>query len=205
VILTSGQKEDLFKSLADLSKYFSLLRKETDRGCAMIVASHLDYLLGKVLKGCMLQDQDHREEIDQFFKPDQPLGTFAARIKLARYLNIISSHLRKDLDTIRRIRNDFGHSLEYEDFNTPSVRDRCMNLRHDILDDSQNPRERFINTANVLIVIIDFLGVNTSLGIFTSASNPRDVEIALFQDISNAAVAVHEGRWPPQPSANAPG
>jgi hypothetical protein len=135
----------------------------------------------------MIQDKDHREEIDQFFKPDYPLGTFAARIRLARYLNLISPELRRDLDTIRGIRNDFGHSLKYEDFNTQSIKDRCMNLRHDILHDSQNPRERFINAANVLIVIIDFRREHNWGDAFISSTNPRGVEIDLFHDISNAA------------------
>lgn len=189
MLLTPEQKENVFQLFANLSQYFSLLRKETDRGCAMIVASHLDYLLGEVLRSYMIRDADHQSEIEQFFKDNGFLGSFGTRIRLARYLNIISSELRKDLDIIRRIRNDFAHHLKFEDFNTASIKDRCLNLRHDFLEDSQNPRERFINTANNLIVIIDFLRTN-SLGVFISGGNPRSVEIALLQDIQNAVVRI---------------
>jgi len=189
MVLTPEQKEKVFQSFADLSEYFRLLRKETDRGCAMIVASHLDYMLGELLKAYMTQDEANQQEFTQFFTDTGLLGTFATRIKLARYLNIISSELRKDLDTIRRIRNDFAHYLKFEDFNTDSIRDRCMNLQHDVLGINENPRERFINAANTLIVIIDFLRTHNIS--FSAFGNPRSVEIALLQDIQNAAASVH--------------
>jgi DNA-binding MltR family transcriptional regulator len=175
----------------DLSDYFRLLRKETDRGCAMIVAAHLDDKLGELLGACMIQDKEAEKEIAKFLKG--PLGSFATRIKLARYLNMISPQVRRDLETILDIRNDFAHKLEFEDFNTQSIKDRCMNLQHDLLEDNKNPRERFINAANVLIVFIDFFRANNP-GVFGLARHPRDVEIALMQDILNAAASVQTSK-----------
>jgi DNA-binding MltR family transcriptional regulator len=141
----------------------------------------------------MIQGKEYEKEISGFFKGTQPLGSFSARIKLAHYLNIISQQVRRDLDTIRDIRNDFARKLEFEDFKTQSIKDRCMNLQHDLLEENQDPRERFINTANVLIVFIDFFRDN-SLGVFGLARRPRDVEIALMQDILNAAASVHTSK-----------
>jgi hypothetical protein len=187
--LTPEHKEKVFQLFGDLSEYFRLLRNETDRGCAMIVAAHLDHLLGELLKASMIKEDE--KEITQFFKGG-PLRSFATRIKLAHYLTIISRQVREDLDTILDIRNDFGHKLEFENFNTESIKVRCMKLQHDLLD-SQNPRDRFINTANVLIVFIDFRRANNP-GVFILGSNPRDVEIALMQDITNAAASVQTSR-----------
>jgi hypothetical protein len=183
--LSREHKEKVFQLFGDLSEYFRLLRNETDRGCAMIVAAHLDDKLGQLLKSSMTQED--QKEIERFFKG--PLGSFATRIKLARYLNIISREVREDLDTILDIRNDFGHKLEFENFNTPGIKVRCMRLQHDILEKSQNPRERFINAANVLIVFIDFLRANNP-GVFIFGRTPRNVELALMQDILYAAASV---------------
>jgi hypothetical protein len=194
--LTPEHKEKVFQLFGDLSEYFRLLRKESDRGCAMIVAAHLDDKLGELLKACMIQEKENEEEISRFFKGTEPIGSFSARIKLARYLNIISPHVRSDLDTIRNIRNDFAHKLEFEDFNTQSIKDRCMNLQHDLLENNKNPRERFINAANVLIVFIDFFRDN-SPG-FGLALHPREVEIALMKDILNAAARVQTSKEEPQ-------
>ncbi len=150
----------------------------------------MDDKLGELLKASMIQDREYEEEIGNFFRDPGPLGSFSARIKLAHYLNIISLQVRKDLDIIRKIRNDLGHKLKYEDFNSPSIKARCMNLEHDLLEDNQIPRERFINAANVLIVFIDFFRDN-SPGVFGLARSPRDVKIALMEDILNAAASVH--------------
>ena len=78
--------------------------------------------------------------------------------------------MRQDLDTILNIRNDFGHKLEFENFNTDSIKERCMSLQHDLLENSQNPRERFINTANVLIV---FMNQNATSGMPTAKKFSR--------------------------------
>ena len=185
--LSADDKEKAFQILIDLKEYFRLLRKETDRGCAMIVAAHLDEKLGELLRHSMIPDESYAKEISRFFGPDEPLG-FAARIKLAHYLNLTSKQVRQDLDTIRKIRNDFAHKLEFEDFNTSSIKDRCLNLQHDMLD-SQSPRERFINTACVIIVFIDFLTKHGPGGMILGA-NPRYVESALMQDIADAFVSI---------------
>jgi hypothetical protein len=133
----------------------------------------LDDKLGELLKASMIQDREYEEEIGNFFRDPGPLGSFSAGIKLAHYLNIISLQVPKDLDIIRKIRNDLGHKLKYEDFNSLSIKARCMNLQHDLLEDNQIPHERFINAANVLIVLIDFFREN-NMGVFSLARNPRD-------------------------------
>jgi hypothetical protein len=68
-----------------------------------------------------------------------------------------------------------------------------MNLQHDLLEENQNPRERFINTANVLIVFIEFFGAYGA-SFLSPAASPRNVEIALMQDILNAAASVHASK-----------
>jgi DNA-binding MltR family transcriptional regulator len=188
--LTPEDKEKVFQLFGNLTEYFRLLRKETDRGCAMIVAALLDDKLAQLLRTCMIQDAKYGEEIASFFRGSEPLGSFSSRIKLAHYLNLISRQVRQDLDIIRKIRNDFGHKLEFEDFNTPSIKARCMNLQHDLMEENQNPREKFINAANVLIVFIDFASKH-GIGPLGPYSNPRNVEIAVMVDIMNAAARVH--------------
>ena len=189
--LTADEKEKAFQVYVDLKDYFRLLRKETDRGCAMIVAAHLDQKLSQLLRGCMLQNKEYEDEITNLLKDPGPLGTFSARIRLAHYLNLISPQVRRDLDIIRKIRNDFAHELRFEDFNTPSIKDRCLNLQHDLLD-SQSPRDRFVHTANVLIIFLDFFSKH-GVGSFTLGGNPRSVEVAVMNDIADAFVSVIYG------------
>jgi len=78
--------------------------------------------------------------------------------------------------------------LEGRALNESGIKHRCLNLQHDLLD-SQDPRERFINTASVLIVFIDFFSKH-GLGSVGLSANIRTVEVALMQDIANAFVSV---------------
>jgi len=64
--LIAEPKEKAFQSLGDRSEYFRLMRKETDRGCAMIVAAHLDDKLGGLLKSCIIQAKKRQRGLRSF-------------------------------------------------------------------------------------------------------------------------------------------
>ncbi|HQZ68330.1 MAG TPA: hypothetical protein PLY87_24750 [Planctomycetaceae bacterium] len=58
------------------------------------------------------------------------MGTFSARIRVARAMDWITEDARFDLDTVRGIRNDFAHSFDHNlAFGDQSIADRCRNLR----------------------------------------------------------------------------
>ena len=48
---------------------------------------------------------------DNLFDPDRPLGTFSAKIALAYRLNLIDRDFEHALQMVRKIRNDFAHSV----------------------------------------------------------------------------------------------
>ena len=91
----------------------------------MVAAAWLDDALEACIRAAFRPDQGMADEL---FRPDGPLGSFSARIKLAYLLDLIEPTARKDLDCIRRIRNDFAHGRGDLRFTTPSVRDRCRQL-----------------------------------------------------------------------------
>jgi hypothetical protein len=63
-----------------------------------------------------------------FFAPGQALGDFGAKINLGYLIGIFSDRARKELDTIRYVRNRFAHRLDVSDFEQQSIKDRCHNL-----------------------------------------------------------------------------
>jgi hypothetical protein len=71
----------------------------------------------------------------QCFKDDLlsntgPIGTFAARIQIARALAWINSDVQHDLDAIRSIRNEFAHSFDHDlSFASQSIANKCRTLR----------------------------------------------------------------------------
>lgn len=108
----------------DLNDFSERLNSESDRACAVLGAALLDaklaQLFGRKLR-CF-----HTELLGS----TRPIGTFSARIRLARALDWISEDAKSDLDVVRGIRNDFAHSFDHNlSFSDQSVSDRCFNLK----------------------------------------------------------------------------
>jgi DNA-binding MltR family transcriptional regulator len=103
--------------------FFTIFRQETDRACAVLAASLLDDCLQKLLAAAMAVSKD------ELFKANGPLGTFSAKIDMANAFGLISDEDCRDTHLIRKIRNDFAHSLTHElSFATPAVSQRVSAL-----------------------------------------------------------------------------
>src|SRR5690606_30701176 len=81
------------------------LSKESDRGCAMLAASHIDYMLELLLTRIMAGNKSHHEQLFSF---NGPFGTFSSKILVCYSLGLISSDALTDIQIIRKIRNEFG-------------------------------------------------------------------------------------------------
>jgi hypothetical protein len=136
----SSSKENL-----RTSKHFRrALTEESDRGCALFAAAYLDNALYDLLYLSLVESKKIEEEL---FEGTAPFANFSARIKLAFYLGKISAACRTDLDTIRKIRNDFAHDATLISFDSQSVADRCRNLAFSYHLSEGRPRGHFTAAA----------------------------------------------------------
>lgn len=109
---------------------------ESDRGCALFAAAYLDMALGKLLRACFVQSNKLNEDL---FVGQNPLSTFSSMTKFAFYLGKISASERKDLDTIRLIRNELAHNAKKLTFTDQAINMRCGNLVHNSRDKGAQP------------------------------------------------------------------
>ena len=109
-------------SLDQAAKVFT---KQSDRGSALIAAAWVDDALEVYLRAFLRPD---KKTADAMLQPEGPLGSFAARIKIAYLLGIIEPTAHKDLEIIRGIRNDFAHVRQHIKFTDQSIKDRCKCL-----------------------------------------------------------------------------
>ncbi len=79
----------------------------SDRACAELAGAILDDRLLLLLKKFLLPVV-HKGE-DKLLGRGAPLESFAARIELARRLNLVAAEVSKSLDWARDIRNDAAH------------------------------------------------------------------------------------------------
>jgi hypothetical protein len=142
------QGEYIKKVTEDVIDFRRVITKETDRGCALFATSYLDKALSDLLY-CVLA-YDKRIEND-LFEGNAPLASFSARIKMAFYLGKISKVERRDLDLLRKIRNEFAHSANAIGFENEKIKIQCGKLLFSYHDKDHRPRGHF--TAAVLGIL----------------------------------------------------
>jgi len=136
-------------SLKDFAAFRMALAKESDRGCALFAAAYLDKALADLLKSFLVK---HKKLDEEMFGSQSPAGSFSSRIKLAYYLGKIASSERRDLDTIRSIRNEFAHHVELLSFEDQSIRDRCANLTHNWREAEASAKTKFNAAVSALMI-----------------------------------------------------
>jgi hypothetical protein len=102
------------------------LPDESPRGRVLISATTLDDLLQQILEARLVGHADVAKLTSGF---NAPFGTFSARILGALALGTISEREYRELQTIRKIRNEFAHRMSAS-FDEPTIADRCFTLSY---------------------------------------------------------------------------
>jgi hypothetical protein len=99
---------------------------DSDRSVAVMVGSMIEARIKKALVARLKRDKAIE---GRMFSASGALGTFSAKIDLAKLFGLISEAAYKDLIIFKDIRNDFAHKLWIRTFSSDSVRDKSHNLR----------------------------------------------------------------------------
>jgi mannitol operon repressor len=139
--------------LKDFFKLLEVAREESDRGSVLIHASMLDDMLAQIVNAYLISDPETEALTDGF---NAPIGTFSARILMAFSLGTISKEEYRELNLIRKVRNDFAHSIEAS-FADARIAARCYELTFAAMPYGEvkvNARGRFITAASALILTL---------------------------------------------------
>jgi hypothetical protein len=109
----------------NFTKYFDLMRGESDRGSVLVAAALLDGILCELLKSKLAPSIDKKDEL---FGDYQPYSSFSARIDLAYRLGLIRPTIRKSCHLLRKIRNDFAHVTDIKGFDHETTQSRIRDL-----------------------------------------------------------------------------
>lgn len=121
------------------------LTKESDRGCALLAAAHLDFMLEQLLRKRLLGNKKHFKTLFGF---TGPLGTFSSRILLCYSIGLISADTLHDIQIIRKIRNEFGHTPSIINFVNPKIEQLCNKLKLNVQEEDASPRHNFLNVVS---------------------------------------------------------
>lgn len=121
------------------------LTKESDRGCALLAAAHLDFMLEQLLRKKLLGNKTHFKTL---FGVTGPLGTFSSRIMICYSIGLISADILHDIQIIRKIRNDFGHSPSIINFDNIKIKEQCDKMKLNVHEEGVSPRYKFLNVVS---------------------------------------------------------
>ena len=102
------------------------LQNESDRAVAIVGSALVETRLEYAIISHLQQD---KETITKLFGSSAPLGSFAAKIRLAFLLGLISKDFVSELENMKQIRNRFAHDLIAASFAEQSISARCKNFR----------------------------------------------------------------------------
>ncbi len=144
---------------ADFDYFSGFLKEfqgETDRGAALVGAALLDQQLLDLLKSHLLNKKESAELLEG---GTAPLGTFSSRIKACYCLGLITDLEHKELQLIRKIRNEFAHQTHGLTFQAEKIESLCGSLRDRMPDAKEKNIERTIRAKFIDAVIFSSLAL----------------------------------------------
>ena len=106
-----------------LEQMIASANEESDRGCALILSSNLENRLGKLIKELCVNLTKEVEK--RLFCGTGGFATFSSRIDTCYALGQIGEEEYRDLNLIRKIRNEFAHTEGELTFESQSIKSRC--------------------------------------------------------------------------------
>jgi hypothetical protein len=114
------------KSGDEVGEAIREIGKGSDRAAAIVAVAFLESQLRVILE---LHFRKDTAVTGRFFRYPGPLSTFAAKIDMAYLIDLFDKETRRELHTIRDIRNEFAHQLGKRDFEQHRIRDLTGNLQ----------------------------------------------------------------------------
>jgi len=99
----------------------------SDQAIALVCGAMVERSLERNILGRMVKLK--RSERLELFEGLAPLSSFAAKIKIARALNIVGPNVVKELQAIKDIRNQFAHSFHSIYFRQRIIAEECRKLK----------------------------------------------------------------------------
>ncbi|MEA1015140.1 hypothetical protein [Sphingosinicella sp. LY1275] len=143
----------LLSTAEDLAAFVSELQKESDRGLALVGAALIDEKLKETLRAFFVEGKVASKLLDQ---GNGTLGSMSTRIDLCNVLGLLDDYERREIDLLRKIRNEFAHSIHGLTFKSGRVAGLCSSLTSELPADGDypltDPRFRYTN-ATVCIIL----------------------------------------------------
>lgn len=115
----------LLENEAEMDAYY-LAGSSQPRAAAVMWHAIIERRIDRLFKIGLRKDSAVH---DTLFQPTGPLGSYAAKVRLAYMLGWVGQDFYEDLLTVAKIRNRFAHSIECKSFSDQPIADWIKRLR----------------------------------------------------------------------------
>lgn len=135
---------NLVRSNAIVQQFHDL---ESDRAAAILAGSHVEQCLKEFIQLYMVVEPQKAADI--LLNTRNSVSSFAANIEFVRACDWVTEDIKKDLNTIRHIRNEFAHNPDQNDFSEIPHCERFRNFSRTY--DANNLRSQYLITVSMTV------------------------------------------------------
>ena len=110
----------------DEASAIEALTHDSDRAAAILACTLLEARLKRTIMSHLHKDEKITRDM---FKVTGALGNFGTQVNLGFLIGIYAEPFRKELETIKEIRNDFAHKANVTSFKNARISSLAMNLK----------------------------------------------------------------------------
>lgn len=96
-------------SLRSLNRFLAVIGEQDDRAMVLSLATFIEVTLGRLLLTYFRNCKATKELVEGF---SAPLGTLGTRIKAVYAFGLVTEDQYRDLEVLRRVRNQFAHNWD---------------------------------------------------------------------------------------------
>lgn len=96
-------------SLENLNRFLNVVGEQDDRAMVLSLATFIEDTLGRLLLAYFRTCKATKELVEGF---NAPLGTLGSRIKAVYSFGLVTEDQYKDMEILRKVRNQFAHNWE---------------------------------------------------------------------------------------------
>jgi DNA-binding MltR family transcriptional regulator len=140
--------------------YIKDMRTESDRGCALVAAAHIDEALLEILGAHFVGDSRVSARLLSY---PGPCSTLSARCDLVFCLGMFGKDVYNDIRGVIKIRNRFAHQRYGPSFDLEEIASACRNfnviqqMRKTGTEMMVSARSMFLLTVGSIILALDVI------------------------------------------------
>ena len=145
------------QDIEDFARFLKEFQSESDRGAALVGAALLDQKLAETLRAFLVENRVAKTLVEG---ANAPLGTLAARLQASFALGLIDEFEFREINRVRKVRNEFAHRAHGTTFSDPKIKGTCGSLESDLPGGaesfSDNPRGMYINSVILMALRLTY-------------------------------------------------